>query len=350
MSGTMTSTQSDVDGSSGFVSSRASGASDARADGFAKLFRRLHRNIATVIRGKDAEIELALVCLFAEGHLLVEDVPGVGKTHLARAIAASIDARATRIQFTPDLLPSDVTGVSIYRQATNEFEFHPGPVFAHVILADEINRASPRTQAALLEVMAERQVSVDGVARPVHRPFMVVATQNPIDMDGTYPLPEAQLDRFLMRISMGYPDHASELEILLEQRTVGDTDALEPVVSIRDAQRMVAGIDQVHVADDVADYLLRIVTATRTSPEIRLPVSPRGSVALLRTARARALALGRSFVTPDDVRSLARPVFAHRLILTPDAALAGSTADAVLDRLVASVAVPTTAPSSGPTR
>ncbi|MEL6893322.1 MAG: MoxR family ATPase [Actinomycetota bacterium] len=332
------------------VPNSPTGATDARAEGFAQLFRRLHRNVATVIKGKDDEIELALICLFAEGHLLVEDVPGVGKTHLARALAASIEAAATRIQFTPDLLPSDVTGVSIYRQSSNDFEFHPGPVFGNVVLADEINRASPRTQSALLEVMAERQVTVDGVARDVPRPFMVVATQNPIDMDGTYPLPEAQLDRFLMRTSMGYPDHAAELEILLDQSAIADIAAIRPVVSLRDAERMVGAAEQIHVAHDVADYLLRIVTSTRTAPEVRLPVSPRGSVGLMRAAQARALAAGRSYVTPDDVRSLARPVLAHRIVLTPDASLSGARVETVLDRLIAAVPVPTSSSGTPPAR
>jgi MoxR-like ATPase len=300
----------------------------------------VRNNVATVIKGKPDAIDLALVCLLAEGHLLVEDVPGVGKTQLARALAGSVDASWHRVQFTPDLLPSDVTGVTIYHQASNAFEFHPGPVFGNVVLADEINRASPRTQSALLEVMEERQVTVDGVAHPVPRPFMVIATQNPIDMDGTYPLPEAQLDRFLIRTSMGYPDHRAELEILFNQDGTDPQERLRPVLALDEAAAMVAAVHLVLAVPDVCDYLVQVVAATRQLPDVRLPVSPRGTVSLLRAARARALISGRPFVTPEDVKALAVPVLAHRLVLTPDAALAGHTAADVLTRAVASVPVP----------
>jgi MoxR-like ATPase len=314
--------------------------SDAAAERCAARVTDLRNNVATVIKGKPDVIDLALVCLLAEGHLLVEDVPGVGKTRLAQAVAASVDAVWQRVQFTPDLLPSDVTGVTIYHQGTGKFEFHPGPVFGNIVLADEINRASPRTQAALLEVMEERQVTVDGQGRKVPRPFMVIATQNPIDMDGTYPLPEAQLDRFLMRTSVGYPDHRSEIDILLGQKAGGPLGHLRPVVSLEDAEALVGAVHRVHAAPEVCEYLVRIVAATRTMSELRLPVSPRGSVGLLRAAQARALTKGRPFVTPDDVKALVVPVLAHRLVLTAEAALAGHTPERLLERAVASVPVP----------
>jgi MoxR-like ATPase len=242
------------------------------------------------------------------------------------------------VQFTPDLLPSDVTGVTIFRQETGGFEFHQGPVFANIVLADEINRASPRTQAAMLEVMEERQVTVDGAGHLVPRPFMVIATQNPIDMDGTYPLPEAQLDRFLMRTSVGYPDLQAELEILQNQN--GSRPTLSPVLSVADAAAMVSAVDRVYVGPEVSHYLVSLVAITRTFDDVRLPVSPRGTVGLLRAARARALTRGRPFVTPEDVKSLVVPVLEHRLVLTPEADLAGLTAVAVLERAVAAVPVP----------
>jgi MoxR-like ATPase len=311
----------------------------ANAEQCAARASTVRANVAKIIKGKDEIINLALICLLAEGHLLVEDVPGTGKTRLAQALASSLDATWHRVQFTPDLLPSDVTGVTIYHQGTATFEFHPGPVFGNIVLADEINRASPRTQAALLEVMEERQVTVDGLARPVPRPFMVIATQNPIDMDGTYPLPEAQLDRFLMRTSMGYPDYNAEMEIL-----VGDSDrngkTLPPVLSLRDAETLAAAVHRVQAGQEVRDYLVRIVSATRTLPDLRLPVSPRGTVGLMRAAKARALTLGRPFVTPDDIKSLAVAVLSHRIILTPDAAMAGQSASAIIERVLASTPVP----------
>jgi MoxR-like ATPase len=310
------------------------------AEQFANRVANVSANIGSVIKGKEAVINLALVCLFAEGHLLLEDVPGTGKTRLAQALAASLDAANQRVQFTPDLLPSDVTGVTIYHQGTAKFEFHPGPVFANVVLADEINRASPRTQAALLEVMEERQVTVDGVGRGVPRPFMVIATQNPIDMDGTYPLPEAQLDRFLMRTSMGYPDHQSEMAILDADSRGGALATLRPVLSLSDAEAMVAAVHRVHASVDVCDYLVRLVAATRSMPELRLPVSPRGTVGLMRAAKARALTLGRAFVTPEDVKSLAASVLSHRIILTPEASMGGLSAAMMIDRVVSGIAVP----------
>lgn len=307
---------------------------------FAGRFSDVAANVGLVIKGKPEVIGLALTCLFSEGHLLIEDVPGTGKTQLARALAVSLDAVWHRVQFTPDLLPSDVTGVTIFNQATRVFELHKGPVFANVVLADEINRASPKTQSALLEVMEERQVSVDTTTHPVPRPFMVVATQNPVDMDGTYPLPEAQLDRFLMRTSVGYPDHDAEMEVLRGQ--AGDTpgDRLRPVLGLAEARAMVAGVHRVAVADTVADYLLRLVAATRRHPDIRLPVSPRGSVGLLRASRARALAAGRGYVVPEDVKALAVPVLAHRIITTAEAELAGRRGTDIIAAIAADTDVP----------
>jgi MoxR-like ATPase len=321
-------------------SARVEELTSAKAEQCAVRASNVRANVATIIKGKDEVINLALICLLAEGHLLLEDVPGTGKTRLAQALASSLDAIWHRVQFTPDLLPSDVTGVTIYHQGTATFEFHPGPVFGNVVLADEINRASPRTQAALLEVMEERQVTVDGIARPVPRPFMVIATQNPIDMDGTYPLPEAQLDRFLMRTSMGYPDYQAEMEILVGDSARNNGSVLRPVLSLRDAETLTAAVHRVQASHEVRDYLVRIVSATRTLPELRLPVSPRGTVGLLRAAKARALTLGRPFVTPDDIKSLAVPVLSHRIILTPDAAMAGQSPSAIIERVLHATSVP----------
>ncbi|MEV0233039.1 MoxR family ATPase [Nonomuraea sp. NPDC050786] len=307
---------------------------------FAQRFQLLATNIERIIRGKHEAIELALISLFAEGHLLVEDVPGTGKTTLARSLAASVDAEWRRIQFTPDLLPSDITGVSIFNQAHQKFEFHHGPVFANIVLADEINRASPKTQAALLEVMEERRVTVDAEPHPVPRPFMVVATQNPVDMDGTYPLPEAQLDRFLMKISVGYPDHVSEVEVLKGMPTGPQVERLPVVARASDVSGMIDFASRIHVADPVYDYIVALCAATRTSPHLRLGASPRGSLALLRAARVKAAAAGRHYVVPEDVKALAAPVLAHRLILTPEAELREVTAAAALGEILAGMPVP----------
>lgn len=304
---------------------------------FAQRFQLLAGNIEHVIRGKREAVELALVCLFSEGHLLMEDVPGTGKTTLARSIAASVDAEWRRVQFTPDLLPSDITGVSIFNQAHQKFEFHHGPVFANIVLADEINRASPKTQSALLEVMEERRVTVDAEPHPVPRPFMVVATQNPVDMDGTYPLPEAQLDRFLMKISVGYPDHFAEVEIL---KAGAQVERLPQVARASDVAAMIDFATQIHVADPVYDYIVALVAATRASPYLRLGASPRASLALLRACRVRAASTGRHYVVPEDVKALAIPVIAHRLILTPEAELRERTAADVLGELMAGMPVP----------
>ncbi|MFG2042620.1 AAA family ATPase [Dactylosporangium sp. NPDC048998] len=297
-------------------------------------------NIEQVIEGKTATVRLALAVLLAEGHLLIEDVPGVGKTKLAKALARSIDCSVRRIQFTPDLLPSDVTGVSVYNQETRDFEFKPGAVFANIVVGDEINRASPKTQSALLESMEERQVTVDGATYPLQVPFMVIATQNPIEMEGTYPLPEAQRDRFTARIAMGYPDMGAELAML---DVHGRHDALDDLAPVSDAitiRRMIATVRDVHVADAVKQYAVNIVTATRESGELRLGASPRATLQLLRTARAVAAIEGREFVLPDDLQALAVPVLAHRVIPTAEAQLSRRTTDAIIAELVHRLPLP----------
>ncbi|MEV8516648.1 MoxR family ATPase [Dactylosporangium sp. NPDC051484] len=297
-------------------------------------------NIEQVIEGKTATVRLALAVLLAEGHLLIEDVPGVGKTKLAKALARSIDCSVRRIQFTPDLLPSDVTGVSVYNQETRDFEFKPGAVFANVVVGDEINRASPKTQSALLESMEERQVTVDGATYPLQVPFIVIATQNPIEMEGTYPLPEAQRDRFTARIAMGYPDMGAELAML---DVHGRHDALDDLAPVSDAitiRRMIATVRDVHVADAVKQYAVNIVTATRESGELRLGASPRATLQLLRTARAVAAIEGREFVLPDDLQALAVPVLAHRVIPTAEAQLSRRTTDAIIAELVHRLPLP----------
>jgi MoxR-like ATPase len=325
----------------GLESTVAPGGDDGQLAWYAEQFAAIQDNVEAVIRGKPDVVHLALVCLLAEGHLLVEDVPGVGKTSLARALAASIGSEWQRIQFTPDLLPSDVTGVTIYNQATGEFRFKPGPVFAGIVLADEINRASPKTQAALLEVMEEHTVTVDGVSHEVPRPFMVIATQNPVDMDGTYPLPEAQIDRFLMRISVGYPDHASELEIVeAHHRGANPHDVLAAAATPDVVRSLVAGCRQVHVDPGVKDYLVRLVAATRGRSELRLGASPRASVALLRAVCVEAASAGRGYALPEDVRALAVPVLAHRLLLAPEAEGRGVTTAEVVEQVLEAEPVP----------
>jgi MoxR-like ATPase len=307
---------------------------------FGALFDALLANVERVIQGKREPVRLALVCLFAEGHLLIEDVPGVGKTSMAKAIARSIDGTWSRIQFTPDLLPSDVTGVSVWNRVANEFEFRPGGVFADVVLADEINRASPKTQSALLEAMEERQVTVDAHTYGLPRPFMVIATQNPIELEGTYPLPEAQLDRFLMRIQMGYPSHGAEQAIL---DTHGSHASVEELVPVTSAAEVVAGaraVADIHVDDNLKAYIVDLVTATRQHRDLALGVSPRGALALQRAARALAGSIGRDYVVPDDIKRLAVAVLEHRVLLAPDAQLRGAAPGDVVRELLASVAVP----------
>lgn len=301
---------------------------------------RIAENIERVIEGKAATVRLALAVLLAEGHLLIEDVPGVGKTKLAKALARSVDSTVRRIQFTPDLLPSDVTGVSVYNQESHEFEFKPGAVFANLVVGDEINRASPKTQSALLECMEEHQVTVDGKTYLLQRPFMVIATQNPIEMEGTYPLPEAQRDRFTARIAMGYPDARAELEMLNLHSASDPLEVLEPVSDAETVRRLIAGVRQVYVAEPVRVYAVNLVNATREAPELRLGASPRASLHLLRTARAMAALDGREYVLPDDLQSLAVPVLAHRLIPTTEAQLARRTTDAVISDLIHRLPVP----------
>jgi MoxR-like ATPase len=307
--------------------------------GFARVAAELADSIGTVVLGKPEVVRLTLTALFAQGHVLLEDVPGVGKTTLARALAASVRGQWRRIQFTPDLLPSDVSGVTIFNQASRGFEFHPGPVFANIVIADEINRASPKTQSALLEVMEERRVTVDGVPHPVPQPFLVVATQNPVEMDGTYRLPEAQLDRFLVKLSVGYPDEAVEIEVL-RGAARRSPDALEPVTDTATVGEMVRMAQRVHIADPLYAYAVRLATATRNHPQVRVGVSPRGVIALTRAACAYALIQGRGFVLPEDMKALVGPVFAHRVLLSPDAQLRGVTAAEVLDDAVRAVPVP----------
>ncbi|WP_285689009.1 MoxR family ATPase [Actinoplanes sp. NBRC 103695] len=307
--------------------------------GFAQVAAQLAERIGSIVLGKPEVVRLALTALFAQGHVLLEDVPGVGKTTLARALSASVRGQWRRIQFTPDLLPSDVSGVTIFNQASRGFEFHPGPVFANIVIADEINRASPKTQSALLEVMEERRVTVDGVPHPVPQPFLVVATQNPVEMDGTYRLPEAQLDRFLVKLSVGYPDEDVEVEVLRGAAN-RSTDTLEAVTDTATVGEMVRMALRVHIADPLYIYAVRLAAATRNHPQVRVGVSPRGVIALTRAACAYALISGRGYVLPEDLKALVEPVFAHRVLLSPDAQLRGVTAAEVLNDAIKSVPVP----------
>jgi MoxR-like ATPase len=306
---------------------------------------RLCHNMGYVIQGKPEVLRHAVICLLAEGHLLIEDVPGTGKTSLARALASSLSLTWHRIQFTPDLLPTDVTGVSIYNQQNGQFEFKPGPVFANIVVGDEINRASPKTQSALLEVMEEATLTADGVVHQMSRPFMVVATQNPIDMEGTYILPEAQVDRFLMKLTVGYPSADAEAEVLRTQKMGPTVTHLLPVLTGQDVNAMIDVVKQVEVSPALEQYIVAIATTTRSMSELRLGVSPRGSLALLRAARACAAASGRPFVTPEDVKEMAPAVLAHRVILQPDAELQGRTGVELIARAVQSVPVPRTIPA-----
>jgi MoxR-like ATPase len=302
--------------------------------------RALQDNIGRVIVGKAVTVELLLVALLSQGHVLLEDVPGLGKTTLAKALARSLGCAFHRLQFTPDLLPSDITGVSIFNQKTSEFEFRPGPIMSQIVLADEINRAGPRTQSALLEAMEERQATVDGVTRPMPRPFLVIATQNPIELEGTFPLPEAQLDRFLLRLSLGYPDSDEEREILRRFRTADPLADLQPVASGEQIIELGAECRQVYVSQAMETYILALVRATRDNPAVALGASPRGAMALYRTAQALAAIHGRSFVIPDDAQALSMPTLAHRLMPSGQSRLRGKAVVDILRDVVAKVPVP----------
>lgn len=309
--------------------------------GFQEAFERVLTNVERTIQGKQDVIRLSLITLLAEGHLLIEDIPGVGKTMLAKSIARSIDCTWRRIQFTPDLLPSDVTGVNVWDRKTDEFEFKPGAVFSNICLGDEINRASPKTQSALLECMEERQVTVDGITHKLDEPFMVIATQNPIEHEGTYPLPESQLDRFMMRLSMGYPGRSSELDILDTHGRESVLDELEPVADATEVTGLIKLAREVHVAGSLKRYIVEVTESTRDHPDVYLGASPRASLYLLRSSRATAASRGRDYVVPDDIQDLIVPVLAHRVLLSPEAQMRGASADEVLSGLVGQVPIPT---------
>jgi MoxR-like ATPase len=301
---------------------------------------RLISNIEKVIIGKRASVELSVITLLCQGHLLIEDVPGVGKTMLARSVARSIGCSFSRIQFTPDMLPSDVTGVSIYNQVNREFEFRPGPIMAQIVLSDEINRATPKTQAALLEAMEERQVTVDGVTHLLPKPFMVMATQNPIEYEGTFPLPEAQLDRFLLRVTLGYPESADEIHVLERQQFQHPIEILDNVISEDEVLQAQEEVKSVHVSPEIKQYMVEMTRRTRDFPEVYLGASPRGSLTLFRTSQARAAIFGRDFVLPDDVKALAEAALCHRVILGPAARLRDLDASEVIREILNSLPVP----------
>jgi len=307
---------------------------------FASLFDAITSNVARVVQGKKDAIELAVSCLLAEGHLLIEDVPGVGKTSLAKALAASVHCTWKRVQFTPDLLPADLIGVSIYQRSTESFVFQRGPLFANIVLADEINRASPKTQSALLESMEERQVSADGSSHSLPEPFMVIATQNPVEQEGTYRLPESQLDRFLMRLSLGYPDRDAELAIVQTHGSNAAMSDLEAVVTTEEVMALIDAVRTVHLALTLQGYMVDLAEASRRHPALLLGLSPRATLQLSRATRARAASQGREYATPDDVKAVAEPVLSHRVMLRPDAMSRGVTGVTVIREIVASVPVP----------
>jgi MoxR-like ATPase len=304
------------------------------------LARRITANLRKVMHAPDETLDLCVLCLFAEGHLIIEDLPGVGKTTLAKALARSVDLSFSRIQFTPDLLPSDVTGVNVFNQGSHEFEFRPGPVFANVLLVDEINRTSPKTQAALLESMQERQVTIDGVTYPLDLPFVVMATQNPIEYEGTYPLPEAQLDRFTMRISIGYPPLAAEAQMLTEQTTASPLESLGPVASASEVLDAIADARRIYVEESVQRYVVGLLHATRGDSRLFLGASPRAGINLLRVAKSRALVAQRDYLIPDDVKAVAPAVLSHRLILGPEARTGGLSAEDVVREAVEQTSIP----------
>lgn len=311
-----------------------------QATWYAEAFQRLVDNVEQAILGKDSTIKLVLMAMMADGHVLLEDYPGTGKTVLAKALSNTIDGTTSRIQFTPDLLPSDVTGVTIYDQGKGKFEFHQGPIFASVVLADEINRASPKTQSALLEVMEEGVVTVDGVGHSVGRPFVVIATQNPIEQAGTYKLPEAQLDRFLIKTSLGYPDQQTAVKLLLDSSNRARASKVSPIIKGESIVSMANLASEVFVDPSIMEYLSELVAATRTNKDVALGVSMRGALALARACKAWALSQGRTFVTPDDVRDLAVPVLAHRVIVDPEAEFAGVKAEDIVSRILIDIAPP----------
>ncbi|MCP4169058.1 MAG: MoxR family ATPase [Chloroflexi bacterium] len=305
-----------------------------------ELVERITANVERVILGKRQAIQLTLLALLCEGHLLIEDVPGLGKTMLARSIARSIGCNFSRIQFTPDMLPSDVTGVSVYNQKTQEFQFRSGPIFAQIVLADEINRATPKTQAALLEAMEERQVTVDGTTHAMARPFLVLATQNPIEYEGTFPLPEAQIDRFIMRINLGYPERRHEVAILDSQSDHHPIEDIAQVVTAEELQGAQQAVKSVYIDDQIKGYIVSLTSATREHPDVYLGASPRGSLALFKTARAYAAVHGRDYVLPDDVKALARSTLAHRLIISPSARIKDVSPETVVEETLSSITVP----------